>query len=121
MLFRSNQTPSLAIQMIDFIYRPVCLIALCAVAYAGATFAMKSASIAPTGGIWLIIGMALGLAVLAEIALLRQHSLGLTYITILGAETLIVLTVAFLIGEGLGPRELAGAGLVLAGTAVIWS
>lgn len=121
MLLGSNRTPFLAIEMIDFFFRPVCLIVLCAVAYAGATFAMKSASIASTGVIWLIIGVALSLAVLAEIALLRQHSLGLTYIAILGAETLIVLTVAFLIGEGLGPRKLAGAGLVLAGTAIIWS
>ena len=107
--------------MIDFIFKPVCLIALCAVAYAGATFAMKSASIASTGVIWIVIGVALSFAVLAEVALLRQHSLGLSYIAILGAETLIVLTVAFLIGDGLGPRDLAGAALVLTGTAIIWS
>ena len=50
--------------MIDFIFKPVCLIALCAVAYAGATFAMKSASIASTGVIWIVIGVALSFAVL---------------------------------------------------------
>lgn len=107
--------------MTDILTKPVFLVLICALAYAGATFAMKSASVTPSAGVWLVLLVALGCAVGAEILLLQRHSLGMTYITILGAETLLVLVLAASIGDGLGPREMLGAGLVLAGTAVIWA
>ena len=107
--------------MSDILTKPALLVLICAIAYAGATFAMKSASVSPSAAIWLVLFLALGCAVGAEIMLLQRHTLGITYITILGAETLLVLVIAFTMGEGLGPREVMGAALVLAGTAVIWA
>lgn len=107
--------------MSDILTKPALLVMICAIAYAGATFAMKSASVTPSAIIWLVLGLALACAVGAEILLLQRHALGITYITILGAETVLVLIIAATFGDGLGPREMMGAGLVLAGTAVIWA
>ena len=106
--------------MSDVVNKPALLVLICAIAYAGATFAMKSASVTPSTGIWFVLLLALACAVGAEILLLQRQTLGITYITILGAETLLVLLLAASMGEGLGPREIAGAALVLVGTAVIW-
>ena len=107
--------------MTEFISKPALLALICAIAYAGATLAMKSASVTPTAAIWLVLAVALGCAVGAEIMLLQRQTLGVTYITILAAETVLVLAIAAALGEGLGPREITGAALVLAGTAVIWA
>ena len=107
--------------MIDILNRPMTLVVLCALAYAAATLAMKTLSIAPTPAMTILLCLALAGAVAAEILLLQRHTLGITYITILAAETLLVLGIAAFIGEGLGPRELVGVALVLGGTAVIWA
>ncbi|EEX15543.1 hypothetical protein CSE45_2386 [Citreicella sp. SE45] len=57
-------------------------------------------------------------AFLAEMVLLRRAELSLVYIAIIAAETLLVLSYALLIGEGLSLRQAAGAALVLVGLAV---
>jgi drug/metabolite transporter (DMT)-like permease len=108
-------------QMVDFLMRPGILVISCALAYAGATLVMKSLSSGPNTWLLALLAVALAAAVVAEIMLLRRQSLGITYITILGAETIVVLGFAVFLGEGLGLRQLAGAALVLAGTAVIWA
>lgn len=95
------------------------LILLAALGYSGATIGMKMGSSAVT--VLAIVVMAAGfvLAAVSEVIILRSADLGIVYISIIGVETLIVLTYAWSIGEGLNLRQLGGAGLVLAGLAVV--
>lgn len=95
------------------------LIVLSAVGYAVATIGMKLASTTVTAGALAIILAGFVAASLAEVALLRKAELGVIYITIVGVETLLVLAFAAMIGEGPNLRTLAGAGLVLAGIALV--
>jgi multidrug transporter EmrE-like cation transporter len=103
----------------DILTRPFVLITICALGYAVATLAMKAASSHPGLAAYGIIAACLAAAVLAEVVLLQRAHLGLAYVAILGAETVIILVVAAMLGEGLGPRDLAGAALVLIGAGVI--
>lgn len=57
--------------------------------------------------------------VVSEVLLLRQVELGLAYIAIIATESLLVLTYAFVIGEGLSRQEMAGAAFVLVGVALV--
>ncbi|WP_228408708.1 hypothetical protein [Profundibacter amoris] len=50
---------------------------------------------------------------------MREINLGVLYLVIIAVETLIVLTYAFSIGEGLTSRQIVGAGFVLVGLAVV--
>jgi drug/metabolite transporter (DMT)-like permease len=105
--------------MWEILTKPIVLIFICAVGYAASTFAMKTASTEPGAIVAVSIAACLAAAALAEIILLQRVHLGLSYVAILGAETLIVLAVAAWLGEGLGTREWFGALLVLAGAGVI--
>lgn len=87
--------------------------------YAVASLGTKLASTAVTGVALRAIVLGFVAAALAEVALLRKADLGVIYITIIGVETLIVLAFAALIGEGPDLRTLGGAGLVIAGIAMI--
>lgn len=101
--------------------RPVFLIVGCAFAYALSTFALKQAADAPHPAIYLVIAACFGGAAFAEILILRQMDLGLAYIAIIATESLLILGVALIIGEGLSPREMAGAVLIVTGTAILGS
>lgn len=105
--------------MADFAGRPAVLIVFCALAYAGATVAMKAASHTAGPGVMLLIVLCLCGAVVAEVLLMRRMDLSLTYIAILATETTLVLLVALWLGEALSLRQILGAGLVLAGAVLV--
>ena len=91
------------------------LAVIAALGYAVATIGMKMAS-----GHWTIAALALIVlgfvaATQVEIILMREVSLGALYLIIIGIETLVVLTYAFAIGEGLSGRDAMGGAFVLAG------
>jgi small multidrug resistance pump len=99
--------------------RYLLLVVVSALGYAIATIGMKLASTSITVVALAVIVAGFVAAALAEIVLLRKADLGVIYITIIGVETLMVLAFAALIGEGPDLRTLGGAGLVLAGIALI--
>ena len=99
--------------------RYLLLVIVSALGYAIATIGMKLASTNVTAVAVGVIVAGFIAATLAEVVLLRKADLGVIYITIIGAETLMVLAFAALIGEGPDLRTLGGAGLVLAGIAII--
>jgi drug/metabolite transporter (DMT)-like permease len=103
------------------LFKPASLIIICAISYAVATFAMKEASESPHPLLFALIALALGTAAVTEIMVLRQMDLAMVYILILAAESLLVVALAGMIGEGFGPREAAGAAMVLVGTAILSS
>lgn len=105
--------------MVDFMTRPPVLILLCALSYATATLAMKAYSV--TFALPALLGLAicLALAVVAEVVLMRQLSVGIIYVLVIATETLVVLSAAYIIGEGLNLRELLGAGLIIGGAAIV--
>ncbi len=105
--------------MFDLILRPPVLIAFCALAYAAATFAMKHFAITPGLVPLFLIAATLCAAVLAEVLLMRQFHIGMVYVGILAAETMLVLIFAWAIGEALSVKQLAGAALVLGGAAMV--
>lgn len=105
--------------MLDVFFRPTTLIILSGLGYASATLAMKAASSTPSLIAVSAIGLCLGLAVLAEVLLLQRTDLGLAYVAVLAAETVIIILVATAIGEGLGLRDMAGGLLVLVGAAIL--
>ncbi|MFN3208098.1 MAG: 5-aminolevulinate synthase [Roseovarius sp.] len=91
------------------------LAVIAALGYGLATVGMKIAS-----GNWSLIAsglIALGFlaATQAEVVLMRGATLGTLYLLIIAIETLIVLTYAFSIGEGLSVRGLGGGALILFG------
>ena len=95
------------------------LILLTALGYVVATVGMKSASVG-----WLVPGAVLGVAgfaaaFAAEVVLMRQTHLSVLYIAILGVETILILALAFGLGEGFTTRQAAGAVLVVAGLVVV--
>ncbi|MEO1138228.1 MAG: 5-aminolevulinate synthase [Pseudomonadota bacterium] len=90
-----------------------------ALGYGVATIGMKIAS-----GNWTVLAFGLILlgfiaATQAEVVLMRGVTLGTLYLVIIAVETLIVLTYAYCIGEGLSTRDAAGGVFVLIGLAVI--
>ena len=105
--------------MVDTLTRPLVLVVLCAIGYTIATFAMKSASSTPLPGTLALIALALALAVVAEVALLRQKPLGVAYLTILAGETAAVLLLSLRLGETLSPGQIAGGVLVMGGLALL--
>lgn len=105
--------------MVAIASKPIVLLFICGFAYAAATLAMKATSETPKLLFLAAIVIFLGAAVLLEIIVLQQMDLGTAYIAIIATESLIIVAIAAALGEGLGPREMAGAGLVLAGTMLI--
>lgn len=100
-------------------FKYLLLIVICAFGYAFATMNMKLAAGSPEVFPVLAIIVALFVAAIAETWLLRHSELSAIYITVLGAETLLVLTFSYLMGEAITLRVAAGAGFVLAGIAMI--
>ena len=96
------------------------ILALTAAAgYGLATIGMKIASAQ-----WGLLALGLILlgffaAMQAEIILMRGIELGVLYLIIIALETLIVLSYAFAIGEGLNLRESLGGALIFAGLIVV--
>ncbi len=90
-----------------------------AVGYGLATIGMKLASAqwGMLAGILILLGFFA--AMQAEIVLMRGVELGVLYLVIIAAETLIVLSYAFAIGEGLNLRESLGGVLIFAGLIVV--
>ena len=57
-----------------------------------------------------------------EIEALRTERLGLIYVGILGAECIMIAIASYvLFGESFTAKEVAGAGLIVAGTALAWA
>ena len=102
-----------------FFNRSFPLILVAALAYAFATLGIKMASFALSPAAVVVIFAGFGLATLAEIILLRRADLGVIYMTVIAVETIAVLGIAAAIGEGLNPRQMMGAGLVLAGILLV--
>ncbi|WP_425098291.1 5-aminolevulinate synthase [Tropicibacter sp. S64] len=100
-----SNTPSLAIPFV----------LATAIGYALATVGMKSVAggTVPLGFAVAVFGFAL--AFLSEIILMRRFDVSIIYVSIIAAETVMVLVWAQYIGEGLGPRQLFGAALVVGG------
>lgn len=66
------------------------------------------------------ICLAVAVAIVMEVAVLREARLGVVYIAVLGVESVLVMAAAHgLFAESFTARELAGAGLVLVGVAVM--
>jgi drug/metabolite transporter (DMT)-like permease len=104
-------------------FHSVALLALLsAVFYCVSMVAMKSMAELPSIGLALIVGAALLTAGAFEVFALKGERLGLIYVGILGAEVVILGAISHLyFDESYSPRELAGMGLVLVGTAIAWT
>ncbi|MEM8842858.1 MAG: hypothetical protein AAGD47_13890 [Pseudomonadota bacterium] len=90
--------------------------------YAIAMIAMKFWGQAPSMAIGLLIAITLLGGAAMEIEALKVERLGLIYVGILGAEVLIIAAASWwLFGESFSAKELAGASLILVGTALAWS
>lgn len=101
------------------LFRTLGFVTVAALGYSVATIGMKLAS-----GNWTLIAVGLLLlgfyaATHAEVTLMREVDLGVLYLMVIAVETIVVLSYAWLIGEGLGPRDAMGGLLVLSGLAVI--
>jgi small multidrug resistance pump len=95
------------------------LVIVAALGYSVATIGMKMGAHALTGAALAVLAVGFLAAAVSEIVLLKSADLGIVYIAIIGVETLVVLSYAWWIGEGLSLRQLGGAGMVLAGLAVV--
>jgi multidrug transporter EmrE-like cation transporter len=105
--------------MQDIFTKPMHLIGLTSLFYVLATIAMKQAASGAGITAFAILAGCLALGAVFEILTFRQASMGAAYVTILAVETLLILGFAAAIGEGLAPREVAGAALVLSGAALL--
>ena len=101
--------------------KPVLLVIICAAAYAMSAVMMAEVARAPHPVLYVLVAIFLGAAAVSEIMVLRHFGLAVTYIAVIGAESVLVVSIATMIGQGMGLRELAGAGLVIAGTLIIAS
>lgn len=89
--------------------------------YCLSMIAMKAWWTVPGPWTLILIAMALVTAAIFEIVALRQERLGIVYVSILGAEVIIIALASLLwFGESFSAREVAGIGLVLVGTALAW-
>jgi small multidrug resistance pump len=99
--------------------RPGLLIMIAALGYGIATYLMKITAHSGNYSLLGMIAFALLCSVVAEILVLQQMELGIAYIGIIAAETLLVLGLAWTVGEGLNSRELVGGLLVVAGSILV--
>lgn len=99
--------------------RPGLLVLFAAIGYALATWLMKLAAQSGNFALLGMIAIALLMTVTAEILLLQRMSLGPAYIAIIAAESLLVLGLAWTIGDGLSGRAVLGGVLVIAGTILV--
>lgn len=105
--------------MSELALRPALLILVAALGYAVATWLMKLAALSGNYAFLLAIAAILLLTATAEVLLLQRMDLGAAYIAIIAAESILVLSLSWGMGEGFGPRELSGAGLVVLGTILV--
>ena len=105
--------------MLILLTKPAVLVALCAVSYAAATLAMKTVAHAPNVPTLCAVVLCLAIAVAEEVVLMRNMAMGLTYIAILCAETVLVLICATALGEVPTLRQVLGAMLVLGGAVLV--
>ncbi|GGL51360.1 hypothetical protein [Wenxinia marina] len=105
--------------MTAFSLQTLGLALLAACGYALATIGMKLGSGAMTALAVVLIAGGLIAAALTEVRILRQADLGVVYLVILVVETLIVLCVAWWLGEGLTPRQLGGAAVLVLGLTLV--
>lgn len=99
--------------------RPGILILIAALGYAIATYLMKMASLSGNYALLGLIAFALLFSVVSEILVLQRMHLGVAYVCIIATETLIVLGLAWSVGEGLSDKELLGGILVIAGSMLV--
>ncbi len=102
-----------------YITKPIHLIGLTSVFYVAATLAMKQAASGAGILAFAMLALCLALGAVFEILTFRRAAMGGAYVTILALETLLILGFAAAIGEGLAPREVAGAAFVLVGAAIL--
>lgn len=98
---------------------PLALALLCAIGYAASAVVMRAASGGPQVWHLALIAAFMAVSVITELALLRQLHLGTVYLAVLGLETLLVLTAAFVFGDHFGPREIAATAMILGGTLLL--
>ena len=97
-------------------------VVISAACYTIAMLAMKSWDSLPMATATAAIVLALVGAVAFEILALRDGRLGLVYVAILGVECVMIALVShFVLGETFSQREVAGAALIAAGTALAWA
>ncbi len=99
--------------------KPLTLAVLAAGGYGVATIGMKLASAEWTAVALALIILGLLAATQSEVVLMRTVPLSELYLIIIALETLIVLTYAYSIGEGLEPRDWTGGALIFAGLAIV--
>lgn len=99
--------------------RPGLLILFAAIGYALATYLMKLSAHSANFVLAGMIGFALLVSVVSEILLLQRMSLAAAYLAIIAAESLLVLGLAWTIGDGLSGRAVLGGVLVIAGTMLV--
>lgn len=105
--------------IVDLLGRPGLLILFAAIGYALATYLMKLSAQSVNFALLGMIGFALAVSVVAEILLLQRMTLGVAYLSIIAAESLLVLGLAWTIGDGLSHRAVFGGVLVVAGTMLV--
>ncbi len=105
--------------MIELLNHKTFLAIAAALGYALATVVMKMISGVPSYTLIVCLAAVLIGTACAEIFLLRQVNLGLAFIAIIATETLLVLSYAFLVGEGLTGKELLGGVFVVTGVALV--
>ena len=68
-----------------------------------------------------VVVAAISIGAIAELGALKEERLGIIYVLILGAECLLIgLASVWLFDESFTARELAGAALIVLGTAIAW-
>lgn len=93
-----------------------------ALLYAASMIVMKFWGQVPPALLLTIIGILLAGGVWFEIGALQSERLGIVYVLILGIEVVVIaLASAFFFGESFSVREIAGAALIVFGTALAWA
>lgn len=107
--------------MTGFILQPglLGLAILSAFGYAAATAGIKLASNGFSLPAIVLVLIGFFVAAAAEASLLRQSSLSIIYLAIIAFETLLVLSLAFYMGDRLTAMQLAGGAMVVTGLAMV--
>lgn len=99
--------------------KSVLLVLAAALGYSVATIGMKWASVSVGIGALMLLATGFTAATLSEVVMMRSTHLSVLYLLIIAVESLVVLTYAQVIGEGLSPLQMAGGAMILAGLAVV--
>jgi drug/metabolite transporter (DMT)-like permease len=97
------------------------LLVVSAIGYAAATAGIKFASAGHSLPAFALMIGGFGLAAAAEVVLLRQSNLATVYLTIIGLETLLVLGLAFWLGDRPSGTQMAGGLMVMTGLVLVVS